>query len=83
MEVLHKVLDAKLKGMIKANGSGFSIASNLVTTKNSVYAFCGVVVTYIDKDWVLREYMLDLIPLDGDHSGKAVGKLVFKNLKRR
>ncbi|KAK7045126.1 reverse transcriptase-RNase H-integrase [Favolaschia claudopus] len=32
--------------------------------------------------WVLREYVLDLIALDGDHSGKAVGKLVYKRLKK-
>lgn len=47
-----------------------------------VHAFCGVVLSYIDEDWVLREYVLDLILLDGDHSGKAVGRLVFKRLKK-
>jgi hypothetical protein len=47
-----------------------------------VHAFCGVVISYIDKGWVLREYVLDLIPLDGDHSGKSVGKLVFRRLKK-
>jgi hypothetical protein len=47
-----------------------------------IHAFCGVVISYIDKDWVLREYVLDLIPLDGDHSGKSVGKLIFRRLKK-
>jgi hypothetical protein len=47
-----------------------------------VHAFCGMVISYIDKDWVLREYVLDLIPLDGDHSGKSVGKLIFRHLKK-
>ncbi|KAJ7913731.1 hypothetical protein B0H13DRAFT_1873594 [Mycena leptocephala] len=35
-----------------------------------------------NEDWVLHEYVVDLIPLDGDHSGKAVGRLVFKHLKK-
>ncbi|KAJ7861287.1 hypothetical protein B0H13DRAFT_1115253 [Mycena leptocephala] len=47
-----------------------------------VHAFCGVIISYIDKDWVLREYVLDLIPLDGDHSRKSVGKLIFRRLKK-
>jgi hypothetical protein len=47
-----------------------------------VHAFCGVVISYIDEDWVLHESVVDLIPLDGDHSGKAVGRLVFKRLKK-
>jgi hypothetical protein len=47
-----------------------------------VHAFCSVVISYIDEDWVLWEHVLDLIPLDGDHSGKAVGRLVFKRLKK-
>jgi hypothetical protein len=41
-----------------------------------VHAFCGVVISYIDEDWVLHEYVVDLIFFDGDHSGKAVGRLV-------
>lgn len=53
-----------------------------MTTKNMVHAFCGVVISFIDKNWVLHEYVLDLIPLDGDHSGEAVGRLVFKRLKK-
>lgn len=47
-----------------------------------VYAFCGAVISFIDRDWVRREHVLDLITLDGDHSGKTVGKLVFKRLKK-
>jgi hypothetical protein len=31
----------------------------------------------------LEEHVLDLIPLDGDHGGEAVGKLVFRSLRKR
>jgi hypothetical protein len=58
------------------------IASDLWTSKNSVYAFAGVVAFWIDDNWDLRECVLDLLPLSGDHSGKALGKLTFKALHR-
>jgi hypothetical protein len=31
----------------------------------------------------LRECVLELLPLSGDHSGKASGKLIFKALSRQ
>ncbi|KAJ7910361.1 hypothetical protein B0H13DRAFT_2272566 [Mycena leptocephala] len=65
------------------NDSKFSIASDIGTTKNMVYAFCGVVISFIDADWVLREYIFDLIPLDDDHKGRTVGKLIVKRLKKQ
>lgn len=48
-----------------------------------VHAFCGITVTFIDNNWELQEHVLDLIPLHGDHSGEAVGKLVFNALRNR
>jgi hypothetical protein len=48
-----------------------------------VYAFYGVVISFIDADWVLREYIFDLIPLDDDHKGRTVGKLILKRLKKQ
>jgi hypothetical protein len=74
-------LSANTRLYLQANESNFSIATYIFTTKQMVHAFCGVVISYIDKDWALREYVLDLIPLDGDHSGKSVGKLIFRRLK--
>ena len=68
---------------IKSNSSKIAIASDLWTSKNSVYAFAGTVAFWIDNNWELRETALELLPLSGDHSGKASGKLIFKALKRR
>jgi len=48
-----------------------------------VYAFCGTVGFWIDDHWRLNECVLELLPLSGDHSGKASGKLIFKALRRR
>jgi hypothetical protein len=65
------------------NESKFAIASDLWTSKNSVYAFAGTVAFWIDDSWQLHERVLELLPLSGDHSGKASGKLIFKALHRR
>lgn len=69
--------------LIQSNSSKIAIASDLWTSKNSVYAFAGVVAFWIDDNWELRECVLELLPLSGDHSGKASGKLIFKALRQR
>jgi hypothetical protein len=53
------------------------------TSKNSVYAFAGTVAFWIDDDWNLHERVIELLPLSGDHTGKASGKLIYKALRRR
>jgi hypothetical protein len=68
---------------LQANESTFAIASDLWTSKNSVYAFTGTVAFWIDENWQLQERLLELLPLSGDHSGKASEKLIFKALHRR
>ena len=67
----------------QSNSSKIAIASDLWTSKNSVYAFAGTVAFWINDNWELRETVLELLPLSGDHSGKASGKLIFKALQRR
>jgi hypothetical protein len=53
------------------------------TSKNSVYAYNGVVGFWITDDWRLVETVLDLIHLDGDHTGATVGKLMFESMRKR
>ncbi|KAJ7324027.1 hypothetical protein DFH08DRAFT_1085349 [Mycena albidolilacea] len=72
IDALHAALKAALQGQLKANDSKFSIATDIVTTKQMVHAFCGVLISYIDKNWVLREYVLDLIPLDENKLAKSL-----------
>lgn len=57
--------------------------SDLWTSRSSVYSYCGAVVWLIDGEWLLHEHVLDLIPLDGDHSGKASGKVIFNALQKQ
>lgn len=35
---------------------------------------------WINDSWYLEEHLLDLINVDGDHTGKVVGKLLFQSL---
>lgn len=73
----------QLNLLIQSNSSKIAIASDLWTSKNSVFAFAGVVAFWIDDNWNLQEYVIELLPLSGDHSGKASGKLIFKALRKR
>ncbi|KAK7014646.1 hypothetical protein R3P38DRAFT_2638211 [Favolaschia claudopus] len=77
------MLKERVDSLITSNSSKFAIAQGLWTSKNSVYAFCGAVGWLIDDEWVLREFVLELIPLDGDHSGAATGRLLFHKLDER
>ncbi|KAF7358263.1 hypothetical protein MVEN_00875400 [Mycena venus] len=83
MLLLSKLLRQCVDELILRNPSKFAMALDLWTSKNSVYAFCGSVGWLIDNDWVLREFVIDLLPLDGDHSGAASGRLMFHSLKER
>ncbi|KAF7358398.1 hypothetical protein MVEN_00889900 [Mycena venus] len=83
MLLLSRLLRQRVDELILQNTSKFAMAQDLWTSKNSVYAFCGSVGWLIDNDWVLREFVIDLLPLDGDHSGAASGRLMFHSLKER
>lgn len=77
----HNLTDFVLVQQVQA--SFFKFSSDLWMSKNSVYAFIGSVVYWIDHEWKLYECPLELLPLDGDHSGKVSGKLLFNALKHR
>ncbi|KIK77790.1 hypothetical protein PAXRUDRAFT_165743, partial [Paxillus rubicundulus Ve08.2h10] len=74
-----------MKGFFQyfANKSKLAFSSEAWTSKNSVYAFVGSVVYWINDDWALHECPLELLPLNGNHSGKVSGKMIFRALKRR
>ncbi|CDO77468.1 hypothetical protein BN946_scf184902.g2 [Trametes cinnabarina] len=82
LSILHKKIRERLNTMIKDNSSKLSIASDNWTSKNSVYAFSGLAVYWITDNWKLVEYPLELLPLDGNHTGTASAKLIYKALCR-
>ena len=48
-----------------------------------MYAFAGLVGFWIDDKWTLVHLPLNLLALDGDHTGRATGRLVYKSLAHR
>ena len=68
---------------LQTNISKLGIASDLWTSKNSVFAFAGCVGFWINDDWTLLDIVLELLTLDGDHTGAATAKLIFAALRRR
>lgn len=63
--------------VLQACSSMIASASDLWTSQSSVFSYCGSVIWYINDDWALCKHVLDLSPLDGDHSGAALGKILF------
>lgn len=53
------------------------------TSKSSVYAFIGLVAYWISDEWELMECPIALLVVDGDHSGAASAKAIFRELDRR
>ena len=58
------------------------MSSDLWTSKGSVYAFAGVALFWITEDWCLKICPADLLPLYGDHSGKAVARIIYRQTLR-
>ncbi|KIK72419.1 hypothetical protein PAXRUDRAFT_22012, partial [Paxillus rubicundulus Ve08.2h10] len=83
LDLLHDMLRDKINTQLQENSSKLAIASDLWTSKNSVYAFVGTVVFYINHEWKLVEHVLDLQHLPGGHTGAESGKLIFKSLRKR
>lgn len=81
LDVLHTALQTELWGMIKSLKSRPSIAFDIWSSRNSVFAFIGLKVFWISSDWVLKTHLLDLIHLDDDHGGATAGRLIFSSLK--
>ena len=46
-------------------------------------AYAGLVAFFIDENWELRSIPLNLLPLEGDHSGARAAKLIYRDLRSR
>ncbi|VDC04898.1 unnamed protein product [Peniophora sp. CBMAI 1063] len=83
LDRLHAALTAKrVRPDFDAHPGRIAIIVDGWGSKSSVYSFIGVITSFIDKNWNLVEYPLELIPLDEDHSGKVYGKEIFRCLRR-
>ncbi|KAG9080198.1 hypothetical protein FS749_008088 [Ceratobasidium sp. UAMH 11750] len=83
LDGLYGVLSNRLAQVMQEETSRVSMTSDAWSSKSSVYSLAGVVGTFIDKHWNLQEVVLDIVHLDADHAGAAMGQKVFWSLKRR
>ncbi|KAF8312175.1 uncharacterized protein EI90DRAFT_2952038, partial [Cantharellus anzutake] len=44
-------------------------------------AFLAITCTWVDKEWVLHETLLDFVEIKGAHSGENLGHTVYATLK--
>ena len=63
-----------LKYDIEKIKSGISLTTDMWTSDNSHTAFLGVTCHYIDDNWTLRHFLLDIIPFHESHSGKNMAQ---------
>jgi hypothetical protein len=63
-----------LKYDIEKIKSGISLTTDMWTSDNSHTAFLGVTCHYIDNNWTLRHFLLDIIPFHESHTGKNMAQ---------
>ncbi|CAB5178479.1 unnamed protein product [Rhizophagus irregularis] len=63
-----------LKYDIEKIKSGISLTTDMWTSDNSHTAFFGVTCHYIDDNWTLRHFLLDIIPFHESHTGKNMAQ---------
>ena len=69
----------KLQLMLQACNS-ISLSVDCWTSPNNM-AFLGMIVHFIDDEWVYREKVLDFVKLDGEHTGANMAHCIATVLK--
>lgn len=60
---------ARMRALLQETPGKLSFTVDVWTSAN-VEAFLGVTVHWIDKEWCLQDTLLDLVPLEGPHTGE-------------
>ncbi|QRV87055.1 Zinc finger, BED-type predicted [Ceratobasidium sp. AG-Ba] len=77
--VLHKT---RVTPLLQAQNCRFAISSDAWTSRSFVFSLGGLVVSFIDQNWDLQEFLLDVVDLNADHAGVNIGRRIFKSLNR-
>lgn len=73
----HKQL---IKTLLLSNSSKISLTlDSWSSIANESY--CAITCHFIDQDWKLNSFVLDFVPLQGQHSGEELANIVFKIFK--
>jgi hypothetical protein len=60
---------ARVRALLRETPGKLSFSVDVWTSANKD-AFLGITVHWIDKEWCLRDMLLDFVPLSGPHSGE-------------
>ena len=62
---------ARMRALLQETPGKLSFTADVWTSAN-VEPFLGVTVHWIDKEWCLQDMLLDLVPLEGSHTGESL-----------
>ena len=58
----------------------FSLSADIWTSTINREAFLGLTIHYVDSDWNLRTFLLDIIPFAVKHSGANIAQEIMRVL---
>ena len=73
-------MQSNLKRILATNSSKFSFTVDAWSSK-SFQSFYGITIHFIDNDWTLQSFALDLVASEGKHKGSDIAKLFFQVVK--
>jgi hypothetical protein len=62
---------ARMRALLQEAPGKLSFTADVWTSAN-MEPFLGVTVHWIDKEWCLQDMLLDLVPLEGSHTGESL-----------
>ena len=77
---MHQCLAEQVGDVLQKDSLKIAIASDIWTSRTFNIAVVGMIDFWISSEWKLNDTPLDIIPLNGDHSGSATGKLMHTSL---
>lgn len=77
---MGETMETDMKNLIVNLDGNVSLSLDAWTSQNG-YAFMGIVMHYITKDWKLEECLVDFRELIGEHSGKNMAITVHKTIE--
>ena len=72
----------KLKYYIKKIKSKVSLTTDMWTSENNHVAFLGITCHYLDDNWILNNFLLDIIPFYGSHTSLSMSTVLLNLINK-
>lgn len=80
IEKKYGIMKRKVKELLENAGSRCSLVIDGWTSANQL-AFQGVIIRFIDRNWILFNIPIDVTPLSGPHNGANIADALYKVLQ--